>query len=179
MNYKSLKVTFPGTWDWAIDAPNELQLILNTNSSYIAYSPSLTDSVNFTINLSRSDYASGLVNVLLPLSNGLIFIPESPQATTGLAIINNCTSRHTSIWWNEDSLKFIELGGIHLNATYHLLFVEKIDLTSALSFAQRVNTYPFFIISDNITLMAAYEPYRFYSQVANATQGEPPIWWLP
>ncbi|MHA1279436.1 MAG: hypothetical protein ACTSQI_12210 [Candidatus Helarchaeota archaeon] len=169
VNYQSLKVTFPGTWDWAIDAPNELQLILNVNSSHVVYSPSLTDSINFTKNMTRSDYASGLVNILLPLSNGLIFIPDSPHSITGMAIINNCTSRHTSIWWADDSLRFIELGGVHLNATYHLIFVEHIDLADAVSFAQRVNTYPYWIISDNLTFMAGHESYELYSQVAHAT----------
>ncbi|MHA1265620.1 MAG: hypothetical protein ACTSRS_10330 [Candidatus Helarchaeota archaeon] len=168
INYKSLEVTFPGTWDWSIDRPQRLYLKLLVDASNIAYSPALTDSVNLTINLSRSAYGHDPLYVFLPLANGLIFIPESPHSTKGLAIVNNCSARHTTLLWEETYLKFVETDGIHLNASYQIFFLEDIQLSDALDFAQRVNNNPLWIISDNITRMAGYSAYETYALCANA-----------
>ncbi|NVM29477.1 MAG: hypothetical protein HWN65_11610 [Candidatus Helarchaeota archaeon] len=168
-NYKSLEVIFPGTWDWASDLPDHLYLNLIVDASNIVYSPSLTDSLNVTVNMSRSDYCDkDPVHVFLPLGNGLIFIPESPSSSVGVAIINNCSSRHTTLLWEQDALKYWERSGIHLNASYHLLFLEDVQLSDAVSFAQRVNNQPLWGISDNITKMAGYYAYQLYALCANA-----------
>jgi len=167
-DYKSLDVSFPGTWDWLSDQPSELCLKLNVDASNIVYCPSLTDSLNLTVNMSRSDYLTHPVYVFLPLSNGLVFIPETPSSNVGMAIINNCSSRHTTLLWEQDYLKYWETDGIHLNASYQILFLEDIQLSDAVNFAQRVNNEPLWVISDNITKMAGYGAYQLYGLCANA-----------
>lgn len=166
-NYKSLEVIFPGTWDWDLNAPIKLELTLNVNATNIVYSPSLTDSVNFTLNLSRNDYKSHPIYVYLPLSNGLIYIPDPNYPNVGLAIINNCSRRHTSLLWDQDFLRYVEIEGIHLNASYQIFFLEDVQLNDALQFAQRVNNNPLWIISDNITQMAGYSAYGMYQLCIN------------
>ncbi len=176
MFYKSLYITFPGTWNWTINQPTQIEIVFNLTSSSITYCPSLTDSANLTQNISRSNYASDPIHIYLPISNGLIFLPETPHSTTGLAIINNCSSRHTSINLENDYFRFIEIGGIHMNATYHLLLLEDIELHEAVTFAQRVNNKPLWCVSDNISNISGYSVYDTYKQVANATYGAPHYW---
>ena len=167
-NYKTLEVLFPGSWDWNVDVPEQIELKFNLDASNIIYCPSLTDSINLTENMSRSDYGYHPVYMFLPLGNGMIFIPESIYSDVGTAIINNCSSRHTNMLWDNDYLKYLEIGGIHLNASYQVLFLEDIQLSDAVNFAQRVNNQPLWVISDNITKMAGYSAYELYALCANA-----------
>lgn len=167
-NYIALEVNFNGTGDWSIDEPNFISLKLNLDASDIIYSPSLTDSINLTINISRNNYDTDPLYIYLPLGNGLIYLPNKSNPDSGLAIINNCSSRHTSILWEKDFLRYHESGGIHLDAIYKILILEDINLKNAVSFAQRINNNPLWIISDNITQMAGYSAYQLYEQMLNA-----------
>ena len=118
--------------------------------------------------MSRNDYQNDPVFIYLPLANGLIYIPDPSGANKGLAIINNCSSRHTSILWEKDFLRYEENGGIHLDAIYRILILEDINLEKAVNFAQRINNNPLWIISANITKMAGYSVYQLYQDMLNA-----------
>jgi hypothetical protein len=172
LKYKSLEVKFPGTWNWTIDKPNLIQITLFLDASFIHYCPSLTDSISLTRNMSRSEYGSHPIYVWLPLCNGLIFIPNEKISDIGLAIINDCAIRHTTLLWEENFIRYLEVEGIHMNASYHLLILEDINLTDAVNFAQRINDQRLWIVSDDITKMEGYPAYLIYNQVSNATEGE-------
>jgi hypothetical protein len=167
-DYIALEVNFNGTGDWSIDEPNFISLTLNLNASDIFYSPSLTDSINLTIDISRNNYETDPVYIYLPLSNGLFYLSNKSNPDSGLAIINNCSSRHTSLLWEKSFLRYHESGGIHLDAIYKIIILEDTNLKNDVSFAQRINNNPLWIISDNITQMAGYSPYQLYGQMLNA-----------
>ncbi|MBD3229833.1 MAG: hypothetical protein GF329_16745 [Candidatus Lokiarchaeota archaeon] len=167
MNYNLLEVNFNGTGDWFIDKPNYISLTLNIDSSKIIYCPSITDSINLTKNMSRNDYQTDPVFIYLPLSNGLIYIPNSSSSNSGLAFINNCSSRHSSILWERDFLRYEETGGIHLNASYKIIILEDISLKKAVNFAQRINNQPIWKISSNIEQMGGYYSYDLYQKMLN------------
>ena len=115
----------------------------------------------------RNNYLNHPIYVFLPLSNGLLFIPHNSSILLGTAIIKNVTQRHTSWLWEDNYIKVLETEGIHLDAHHQFFILEDISLDDAHQFANRINLYPPWIISKNVTLIQGNEVYNEYKQMLN------------
>ncbi|MFX0175304.1 MAG: hypothetical protein ACFE85_03625 [Candidatus Hodarchaeota archaeon] len=170
LNLFQLDLIFKGTHDWANDSIREIGIQFKfpnhaRNFQNIVYSPSLLE--NETKSVDRADYMHHPLYLFLPLSNGLLFIPNESSSKTGTMIVKNVTRRHTSWLWEDNYVKVIETEGIHLDAYHQFFIMENISLDQALRFANRINLFPPWIISKNVTLIQGNEVYKIYEQMEN------------
>ena len=82
-------------------------------------------------------------------------------------IVKNVTKRHTSWLWEDNYIKVIETEGLHLDAHHQFYIMENVTLDQALSFANRINLYPPWIVSKNVSLIQGNEVYQAYDQMLN------------
>ncbi len=169
-NLYRLDVFFNGTHDWADD---NIQKILvqfkrseeDKSFSEIVYSPSLLEDEPKRIY--RYNYIYDPLYIFLPLSNGLLFIPDEYTGFKGLAIVKNVTCRNTSWLWNYYSLDVLETEGLHMDAHHQFYIMEDISLDQALDFANRINLSPPWVVSQNVSLIQGHEVYDMYEQMEN------------
>jgi len=165
-----LDIIFKGTHDWANDSIREIGIQFefkdfNRNFNKIIYSPSLLE--NQIKLIYRDNYIRDPLYIFLPLSNGMIFIPDETSNDRGTAIIKNVTKRHTSWLWEEQFIKVLETDGIHMDAHHQIFLLENITRLQALQFANRINLYPPWVVSKNISLIQGNEVYKIYEQMLN------------
>jgi hypothetical protein len=168
-NLTRLDVTFNGTHNWEDGSIQKISIMIKKLSGYsvkeIIYSPSLLE--NETKRIWRYNYKYDPVFLFLPLSNGLIFIPDDYTGFRGTAIVKNVTQRHTTWLWEYYYLEILEKNGVHLDARQQLFFMEDVTLDRALKFANRINVAPPWIVSKNVSLIQGNEVYNTYLQMAN------------
>ena len=169
-NLYKLDIVFEGSHDWKNDSiqPISIKFKLNeSNQSFkkIFYSPSMLE--NETKMLLRDQFNYDPVYIFLPLTNGMMFIPKDLSGSVGVAIVKNVTKRHTSWLWEKEYVKVLETEGIHLDAHHQFYIIDNIDLQSALKFANRINVFPPWIISKNVSLIQGNEVYDEYDQMMN------------
>ncbi|MFW9936329.1 MAG: hypothetical protein ACFFD5_01665 [Candidatus Thorarchaeota archaeon] len=169
-NLFQLDVIFEGTHDWANDSISEIAIQfefkeLASNFQKIVYSPSLLEENIKTI--ARTKYRHDPLYIFLPLSNGFLFIPNQSSSNIGTMIVKNVTRRHTSWLWEDNYIKIIETEGIHLDAHHQFFIMDNISIDKALNFANRVNLFPPWIVSKNLTKIQGNEVYNVYDQMEN------------
>jgi hypothetical protein len=165
-----LDIIFEGTHDWANDSVKTIAIQFDfkeqaSDFQNIVYSPSLLE--NTTKHINRLNYFHDPLYLFLPLSNGLLFVPDESSITGGTMIVKNVTRRHTSWLWEDNYIKVIETEGIHLDAYHQFFIMENVSLEQALSFANRINLFPPWIVSKNLTLIQGNEVYYAYEQMKN------------
>jgi len=172
-NLTRLDVTFEGTHDWADDSIHKISIkfsIDDWNVREIVYSPSLLE--NYTKRIWRYDYMYDPVYVFLPLSNGLLFLPDDYTGFQGIAIIKNITCRHTSWLWEYYYIEVLEDEGLHMDAHHQFYIMEDVSLETALNFANRINVSPPWVVSQNTSLIQGNEVYDMYVQMKNKLSDE-------
>ncbi len=182
-NLLRLDVIFNGTHDWADDNIQSIHIKFefsdeDKNFAELMYSPSLLESE--TKRIYRYNYIYDPLYLFLPLSNGLLFIPDEYTGFKGIAIVKNITCRHTSWLWNYYSLDVLETEGLHMDAHHQFYIMEDVSLDQALDFANRINVSPPWVVSQNVSLIQGHEVYNMYSQMEHkASEGEEGSgeWW--
>ncbi|MHA1343507.1 MAG: hypothetical protein ACTSQG_05945, partial [Promethearchaeota archaeon] len=173
-NLYRLDVIFRGSHDWVNDSISSIGIKFKfrdrSNFREIIYSPSLLE--NETKRLWRYNYKSHPVYVYLPLSNGLLFIPDDYTGFKGTAIIKNVTQRHTSWLWEYWYIKILETEGLHMDAHHQIYIMKDVTLDTALAFANRINVFPPWIVSQNVNLTQGHEVYQMYDQIENRLSDE-------
>lgn len=174
-----LDVTFNGTHDWNDDSILKISMkfIMLDEGDFgeILYSPSLMEGT--TKRIYRYDYIYDPVYIFLPLSNGLLFIPDEYTGFRGNAIIKNVTCRHTSWLWEYYDVEVLETDGLHMDAHHQFYIMENVSLEQALDFANRINVSPPWVVSKNATLIQGNEFYSMYAQMENKEAGGEGEWW--
>jgi len=170
LNLFQLDVIFEGTHDWLNDSIRSISIQFEfkeqaRNFQKIVYSPTLIE--DNTKCIERTNYRHDPLYIFLPLSNGLLFIPNESSSIIGTMIVKNVTRRHTSWLWEDNYIKVIETEGIHLDAHHQFFIMENVSLDQALRFANRINLYPPWIVSKNVTLIQGNEAYQAYDQMLN------------
>ncbi len=165
-----IDVSFRGTHDWADDSIEKISIKFTFKNSdrdfnTISYSPSLRENEIETI--IREDYDSNPLYIYLPLSNGLIFIPYSENSENGIAIVKDITTRHTAYLWEQDDMEILETNGLHLDAHHRVYILENVSILTAQKFANRINVYPPWIISQYTSLIQGNQVYLQYDQMKN------------
>ncbi|MFO8019994.1 MAG: hypothetical protein R6U96_15320 [Promethearchaeia archaeon] len=169
-NLTRLDVTFAGSHDWANDSIRSIGIKFSPKekgktTKEIEYSPSLLE--NETKRIYRYNYQYDPLYIFLPLSNGMVFLPNERAGDIGTAIIKNVTQRHTSWLWEYYSIKVLETEGLHMDAHHQFYIIEDIKIEKALHFANRINVHPPWIVSKNTSLIQGNEVYSMYSSMAN------------
>ncbi|MHA1150951.1 MAG: hypothetical protein ACTSR8_22245 [Promethearchaeota archaeon] len=169
-NVTRLDVVFKGTGDWSDDSILSIGIKFefpdsNNNFREIIYSPSLLETE--TKRIWRYNYIYNPLYIFLPLSNGMIFIPDDYTGFKGTAIIKNVTSRHTSWLWQYYYIKVLETEGLHLDAHHQFYILENVHLDTAVAFANRINVNPTWVISKNVSLIQGNEVYDLYANMKN------------
>jgi hypothetical protein len=163
-------ITFQGSHDWENNSLSEISIEFQfkekeRNFQNIRYSPTLLE--NTTKYICRDNYYHDPLYIFLLLSNGLLFIPNTPSSSFGTALVKNITQRHTSWLWEENIVKIIETHGIHLDVHHQFYIMNNISVDQALGFANRINIYPLWIVSNNVSLIQGNEVYSIYEQMEN------------
>lgn len=154
-----LAVNFPGTNNWSIRNDHIAVNFLGDLSSLI-YCPPLAEDL--TIQINRSDYLSeDLLNMHLPISNGLLFVPAAENSNTGYAIIHNASQYHLAPRWTTTKLSYMT-GPISIPAPMQFFIIPNISLTQAQNVANRINNKVTWTIGTNATLMQGFEYLEFY-----------------
>ncbi|MGV9171313.1 MAG: hypothetical protein ACOC35_01925 [Promethearchaeia archaeon] len=182
-NLTKLDVTFQGSHDWANDSIRSIGIKFSPkekgeSTKEIIYAPSLLE--NETKRIYRYNYIYDPLYIFLPLSNGMIFLPNENSGDIGTAIIKNVTQRHTSWLWEYYYLKVLETEGLHMDAHHQFYIIDNIQIDRALRFANRINVYPAWIVSKNVSLIQGNEVYDMYAEMENrlADKGEASgEWW--
>jgi len=122
---------------------NQFAIAFDGLGKTIAYSSALLENDSHSLNRD-----SVLHDLVLPGSNGFYYSPSLQ-----LSIIKNCSRRHTTAFFDGNSLSFPEKG---FNSIFvsnwssvvvtHQFFVYSGDKTNALTLANMINTYPIGII---------------------------------
>jgi len=165
-----LDVVFEGTHDWADDSVQSINIRFRStynNSAFrdIIYSPSLLE--NETKKIYRDNYFHDPVYIFLPLSNGMIFIPDNKYGARGIALVKDIEKRHTSWLWDSDYIEIFETNGLHLDAHHRIYILENVTIDMALKFANRVNLHPPWIVSKDVSLIQGNEVYTDYEKMQN------------
>lgn len=165
-----LDITFEGTHDWADDSIQSISITFTfpdyeQSMKEIVYSPSLLE--DYTKRAYRYNYGYHPLYIFLPLSNGMIFLPDTPHGNRGTALVKSVTTRHTSWLWNYWSLTILETEGLHLDAHHKVYLLEDVTLDEAHSFANRINVNPPWMIGQNPDDIQGHEVYDVYSQMEN------------
>lgn len=183
-NLTRFDVTFAGTYDWADDRIQKISIKFSFEEgsgksfSEIVYCPSLLEE--YTKRLWRYDYIYEPLYIFLPLSNGLMFIPDDYTGYRGTAIIKNVTQRHTSWLWDYYSTEVLETEGLHMDAHHQFYIMDDVKLEDAVDFANRINVSPPWMVSKNVSLIQGYEVYDMYKTIDNRlTDGQEGSgeWW--
>lgn len=165
-----LDIVFEGTHNWADDSIQNIAVRFNfpnygKSMSELVYSPSLLE--NTTKRMYRWDYIYEPVYIFMPLSNGLVFIPDVRYGEQGTAIVKKVTTRHTSWLWEYWYLKILETEGLHLDAHHELYILEDVSIDQALRFANRINVNPPWIVSQDVSKIQGHEVYAQYALMEN------------
>ncbi len=169
-NLFKLDVIFEGTHDWADDSIHSICVkfsLENKENAFreIVYSPSLLESE--TKRMIRDDYIHDPLYIFLPLSNGMIFIPNKGTNSRGIAIVKDVTVRHTCWLWEMDHVEILETNGLHLDAHHRVYILENVTIDRALNFANRINVHPPWIVSKDASLIQGNEVYNDYEKMKN------------
>jgi len=165
-----LDVTFRGSHDWANDSIQSISIKFqyedeDENFKEIVYCPSLLEQE--TKRLWRYNYIYDPLYIFLPLSNGMLFIPDDYTGFRGDAIIKNVTARHTSWLWQYYYMEVLETEGLHLDAHHQFYILEDVSLNQAQRFANRINVYPHWTVSQNVSLIQGNGVYDVYKTMEN------------
>ena len=182
-NLTRLDVTFQGSHDWANDSIWSIGIQFSPKkkgetTKEIIYAPSLLE--NYTKRIYRYNYIYDPLYIFLPLSNGMLFLPNEESGNIGTAIVKNVTQRHTSWLWEYSYIKVLETEGLHMDAHHQFYILDDIKIDKALRFANRINVQPPWIVSKNVSLIQGNEVYDMYASMENrlADQGEGSgEWW--
>lgn len=177
-------LTFPGTNDWGVDAIDGQSLDASVwfegpagskATNLIAYPVSLAESL--MVRLKRSDYTpNDVLKFHLPVSSGLLFLPDGPTSAEGQAIVWNCSTYHLAPRWYEDALRFITLQ-VHLDATFQFYLLPNVTQASAQAFANRLNTNAPVILSGEPSLVGGNEYFVAYAACAGGEAASGDEWW--
>jgi len=159
-----------GSHDWADDSIKKISIKIQfkeetKNFNSIMYSPSLKEHEVKSLN--RGDYDAKPLYIFLPLSNGLVFIPFSENSNEGIALIKDISKRHVSWLWEKDYIEILETNGLHMDAHHRFYILENVTIQRALKFANRINLYPPWIVSKDVSLMQGNEIYQAYESMKN------------
>lgn len=174
-----LDITFEGSHNWENNSIDYIEVLFEKKSGNvreIVYCPTLLE--NYTKRMWRYDYMYDPVHIFLPLSNGLIFIPNSYTGDQGIAIVKNVTQRHTSWLWNYYDIRVVETEGLHMDAHHQFYILNGTTIEQAVNFANRINVQPPWIVSNDTSLIQGNEVYDMYLTIANrnSTNFEG-VWW--
>ncbi|MHA1723836.1 MAG: hypothetical protein ACTSXH_03210 [Promethearchaeota archaeon] len=163
-------VIIRGSHDWADDSIKKVSIKIQfkegaKNFNSIIYSPPLTEEEVKLLN--REDYNAKPLYIFLPLSNGLFFVPFSEDSNEGIAFIKDISKRHVSWLWEVDYLEILETNGLHLDAHHRFYILENVTIQRALKFANRINLYPPWVVSKDVSLMQGNEIYGAYESMKN------------
>ena len=164
-----LDVTFNGTHDWKDRSIKKLGIqfrLPGRSVKEIVYCPSLLEDVA-TKRLWRYNYQYDPVYIYLPLSNGLLFLPDQYTGSRGIAIVKNVTQRHTSWLWEYSYLEVLEDEGLCMDAHHQFFIIDDINIDDAVKFANRINFSPPWIVSQNVNLTQGHEVYDMYLNMSN------------
>ncbi len=168
-NLFELDVTFNGTHDWKDRSIKKIGIqfrLYGRSVKEIVYCPSLLENIAHK-RLWRYNYQYDPVYIFLPLSNGLIFLPDEYTGFRGTAIIKNVTQRHTSWLWEYSYLEVLEDEGLCMDAHHQFFIIDDISLEEAIRLANRINVSPPWIVSENVNFTQGHEVYDMYLNMAN------------
>ena len=174
-----MDVIFNGTQDWDDSSIRKIGIkfsISGRSVKEIVYSPTLLE--NYTKRIWRYNYQYDPIYLYLPLSNGLLFLPDEYTGFRGIAIIKNVTRRHTTWLWEYWNLEVLETDGLHMDAHHQFYIIEDIEWERALDLANRINVYPPWIVSKNVSLIQGNEVYDTYLTMKNKNSNNfERVWW--
>jgi hypothetical protein len=168
-NLYQLDVTFNGTHDWKDRSIRKIGIqfrLSGRSMKEIIYCPSLLEDVADK-RLWRYNYQYDPVYIFLPLSNGLLFLPDEYTGFRGTAIVKNVTQRHTSWLWEYWYLEVLEDEGLCMDAHHQFFIIDDISLDEAVRFANRINVSPPWIVSQNVNFTQGHEVYDMYLNMSN------------
>ncbi len=174
-----LTVTFPGTNVWAEDFVNCALHFKGKNArgtNEIMYPIALAEDLPM-VRITRTDYTpDDILQFHLPLSSGLIFIPETPGATKGAAIIWNCSSYQIAPRWVPEEIVF-QVTELHLDATFEFFLLNDTTAEDAQDLANQLNTYQNVIVAPTFSGMEGYEYFQAYSNSVKGEDWSAVEWW--
>jgi hypothetical protein len=132
---------------------------------------------NLTVCVNRSDYTSpDILKLHLPISNGLIFIPDTPEAKTGYAIIHNASQYQIAPRWTSEKISYMT-GKIVIPAPFQFFIVPHTTITEAVSLANQINNQLSWTIGGNASQMQGFEYLEFYFNSIRGEQWKGGEWW--
>ncbi|MHA1819605.1 MAG: hypothetical protein ACTSU2_17040 [Promethearchaeota archaeon] len=169
-----LEITFPGTRNWSI-RNDDVEVKFSGNLEQVVYSPPLAEDLSVRVN--RSDYTDeNILNIHIPLSNGLIFIPNSRDSNKGLAIIHNTSQYQIAPRWKSDSLTYMT-GKIVFPAPFQFFILNNTDIANAKYLANHLNNNVTWTIAPNVTQMQGFEYLQAYFNSYRGDQWSQNEWW--
>jgi hypothetical protein len=169
-----LAVTFPGTYNWT-NRSDRVSVDFTGDLSQLIYNPPLVETLAVRVN--RSDYVTEeILNLHVPLSNGLMFVPSARDASTGLAIIHNTSQYHTAPRWTLGALHYMT-GPKVLPAPYQFFMVNDVSVAQATILANQLNNQVTWVISPEVTGMQGFEYLRAYFESDRGDQWSHDEWW--
>jgi hypothetical protein len=169
-----LNVNFEGDKDWSKNGA-DIDIEFKGDLNQLVYCPPLAG--HLTVRVNRTDYLKeDILNLHLPISNGLFFIPKSKGSDVGMALIHNASQYLLAPLWNTDKLTY-KTGEITMNASMQFFILPNTTISQAQSLANRINNRVSWIIAPNITNMQGFEFLDAYYQTYRTGQTIVEDWW--
>jgi hypothetical protein len=170
----ALSVSFPGGSNWSV-RETDVSITFSGSVNQIMYCPPMVEDM--TVRVNRSDYTSeDILNFHLPLSNGLIFIPDAIGSNSGFAIIHNVSQYHIAPRWKSSSITYMT-GKLVFPAPFQFYLIPQINVTDAALLANRINNQLLWTIGNNVTQMQGFEYLNQYFNSYRGDQWTSGEWW--
>jgi hypothetical protein len=173
-NVIDFSVSFPAPYDWSKrEISVSVDFVGDVNT--IWYCPPLVEDLH--VGVTRTDYTSqDILNLHIPLSNGLIYIPSATETGKGLAIIHNASQYHLAPRWQSGNLSYMT-GKICIPAPYHFFLIPNTTIEQAKIVANMMNNHVSWIIGGNVTQMQGFSYLEDYFNSDRGDQWEQNEWW--
>jgi hypothetical protein len=173
-NMIELRVDFPGGNNWSI-RETDVAIRFAGAVNQILYCPPMVE--DFHVRVNRSDYTTeNILNFHLPLSNGLIFIPDAEGSNSGFAIIHNVSQYHIAPLWTTTAVTY-QTGKCVFPAPFQFFLVPNTTIEDAKLLANRVNNKVTWTIGNNITEMQGFEHMAQYFSSYRGDAWSQNEWW--
>ncbi len=172
-----LLVDFPGSFNWSKREDDIAVRFdgMDMQTNQLMYCPPLVE--NLTARVNRTDYiGNDILKLHLPISNGLIFVPNVKDSNTGLAIIHNASQYHLAPRWNTNWIQYMT-GKIVMPAPHQFYIINNTNIETAQEIANTLNNNLKWVISSNITGMQGSQYLKDYFSSEREDVWEADEWW--